>query len=105
MSHTSHQEFQLAATAKPCSEIFNDAPVALSKGADFFFAPPPPAKFNRRKAGAECRPRAHETRTCDAAFARQMRRGIYESIIITELCPHEVIPVQDDLWAFAENAF
>ena len=104
MCHFSHvfNDKQIAATTRPAQ--LNDAPVALSRS-HTVCAPPPPAKFNRRRAGADCSTQNYECRATDAVLMQQMRRGIFESIVVSELCSMEHNPVQDDLWAATECAF
>ncbi len=103
MCHPSNvsSDSHVAATSKPVQ--FNDAPVALSSS-EIFYAPPPPAKFNRRRS-AECKSQNQEFRVTDANLMQQMRKGIFENIVFSELCPTESMPVQDDLWASTESAF
>ena len=101
-SHTSEGQ-PLAAITKDCP--LHDAPAACARREDAF-APPPPAKFSRRKAGAEQSSQKQRISSqSNPALQQQLRRGTYESIIASELYTFEVIAAQDDIWASIEPVF
>jgi hypothetical protein len=104
MGHSTDEQIQSAANKPEDSSHRNDAPVAISKQ-QLVSTPPPPAKFNKRKPGAVQGPRTLETRAPDVALMQQMKRGVYESIVIKELCTISTCPMQEDLWASIESSF
>ncbi len=84
------------------TRYLDDSQEASSESEDLSFLPPP-AKFNRRKGATLCSLQTPENRFPGTALLKQMKRDVFENILIREFFHPKGNSEIDELWESTQH--